>query len=105
MKQHITFMQMMELMPTKEGYEVDTTLVDRVWKLLKLKEHAILSERYFTIGKMIEILNEGSIKSINLYSDSDYEWFLDMNRRDEKVFQAKELVDVLWEAVKVVINE
>ena len=57
-----------------------------------------------TIGKMIEMLNNNSLKSINLYSGSDYEWYLDLNRHDDKMYYANELSDVLWQAIKEVFK-
>jgi len=103
MKQHIDNTQLREVDINKLFeliYDEVQESNDEEMEFYKEFYHDVIN-----IGLMLEILNEGSIKSINLYSDSDCEWFLDMNRHDEKVFQAKELVDCLWEAVKVVINE
>ena len=90
MKYHITPKQAKDV-SEEEFYSIFNEIVPR-------KDWANYHHKKMDIGKMIDFLDEVTIgKSI---VDGNWNLFV-----DEKHYEGKELVDILWGAVKDVLNE
>lgn len=95
MKQHVTPTQMQEI--------TEEQLYSLFDEIVKRKDWANYHHKKMTIGKMIEILHKRSC-DIRIESAGQV-WYIDNNIPNANEHGYTELCDVLWQAVKQILED